>query len=102
MDYLSLVIEKSISKRKAKSIYLDSPFSCYVTDLSHITVSDSLTSAHVGLPLSFDIHHWALADYHNDYLPLDVLIIGRFHWNFLMLVFLFFTILSSIGSFCFF
>ncbi|CAF3728092.1 unnamed protein product [Rotaria sp. Silwood1] len=49
-----------------------SPFSCYVDDLSRVTISDSLTSGHVGLPLSFDIHHWDSHNYHNRTIPLDV------------------------------
>jgi hypothetical protein len=64
-------------KKNTLSVALGSPFSCYISDLSRITVSDSLTSAHIGLPLSFDIHHWDLHDYHNQSIPLDVLITGR-------------------------
>ncbi|CAF2820839.1 unnamed protein product [Rotaria sp. Silwood2] len=58
-----------------------SPFSCYANDLSRVTVSDSLTSGHIGLPLSFDIHHWDSLNYHNQTVPLDVVITapsGRF------------------------
>ncbi|CAF1680120.1 unnamed protein product, partial [Adineta ricciae] len=51
-----------------------SPFTCYINDLSRVTVSDSLTSAQVGVPLSFDIHHWDLYDDQNQYVPLDILI----------------------------
>jgi len=54
-----------------------SPFSCYISDLSRITVSDSLTSAHVGVPLSFDIHHWDLFDYYNQSIPFDITITGK-------------------------
>jgi hypothetical protein len=64
-------------KERRRFVSLGSPFSCYISDLSRITVSDSLSSAHIGFPLSFDIHHWDLHDYHNQSIPLDVLITGR-------------------------
>jgi hypothetical protein len=69
----------SMTRRREEDLFflLGSPFSCYISDLSRITISDSLSSAHVGLPLSFDIHHWDLHDYHNQSNPLDVLITGR-------------------------
>ncbi|CAF1246383.1 unnamed protein product [Rotaria sordida] len=51
-----------------------SPFSCYINDISRVTVSDSLTSGHIGLPLSFDIHHWDSNNYHNRTVPFDVVI----------------------------
>lgn len=55
---------------------LGSPFVCDVHDLSRVTVSDSLSSGHVGVPLSFDIHHWGLCEYYNEDVPLDVSIAG--------------------------
>ncbi|CAM4895437.1 unnamed protein product [Rotaria socialis] len=51
-----------------------SPFSCYINDLSCVSVSDSLTSAPVGLPLSFDIHHEDFYNYHNQNAAIDVVI----------------------------
>lgn len=57
--------------------FVGSPFTCYINDLSRVTVSDSLTSAQVGVPLSFDIHHWDLYDYENQHVPLDILITGE-------------------------
>jgi filamin len=59
-----------------------SPFLCYINDLSRVTISDSLTCAHIGLPLSFDIYHWDLHDYHNQTIPLDIKITGRKIMNF--------------------
>ena len=58
-------------------IILGSPFICYINDLSRITISDSLTSAHIGRPLSFDIHHWDFHDYQNQTIPIDIKITGR-------------------------
>jgi hypothetical protein len=77
--YLVIKINEEIFKKKnsISFVYLGNPFSCYINDLSRITVSDSLTSAHVGFPLSFDIHHWDLDDYHKPSIPLDVMITGR-------------------------
>jgi len=76
------IVKINEQKEKKKMLlvcfFLGSPFSCYISDVSRITVSDSLTSAHVGLPLSFDIHHWDLYDYHNQSIPLDIKITGRF------------------------
>lgn len=79
--------------------YLGGPFSCFISDLSRITVSDSLTSAHVGHPLSFDIHHWDLDDYQNQNSLLDVIITGRYFRLELLIITIIIIILSSIGSF---
>jgi hypothetical protein len=68
---------KTKSKKDIFFICLGNPFSCYINDLSRVTVSDSLTSAHIGLPLSFDIHHWNLHDDYKQAIPLDVTITGK-------------------------
>jgi hypothetical protein len=67
---------KEISS-KVICLFLGSPFSCYISDLSCVTVSDSLTSAPVGLPLSFDIRHEDFYNYHNQNAAIDVVITGR-------------------------
>ena len=59
------------------NLFLGSPFTCYINDLSRVTVSDSLTSAQIGVPLSFDIYHWDLSDDQNQCVPLDILITGE-------------------------
>jgi hypothetical protein len=46
-------------------------------DLSRVTISDSLTSAQIGAPLSFDIHHGTLDELEAMPMPLDVAITGK-------------------------
>ena len=56
---------------------LGSPFSCHVSDLSRVTVSDVLTNAHVGETCFFDINHWTSYDSDRQCIPLDVAITGK-------------------------
>lgn len=104
IKFNGILVPGNLQLKRRENVYmfrffLGSPFSCYISDLSRITVSDSLTSAHIGHPLSFDIHHLDLYDYHNQTGLLDVVITGRKSFIFEVFEFMFFFILSSIGSF---